>query len=222
MSKNKFLKFISSLILILSTTILCNHNLKSRLDFENDFLWGVYLFENKKCDKAVEAFKSFISKSYASEYIDDAIFYLGKSYYCLEQYADGITHFRTLISDYPESFFSEEAHYLIAEGYYKQSPGVELDQTSTQIALETLENLLSANPSSDIRKKAEDLKKQCREKLAKKIFLSIELYIKLKEWKSAYIYINKLLDEYPETTYSAKAIVILKKIKSKLPTNLKE
>jgi outer membrane protein assembly factor BamD len=83
--------------------------------------------------------------------------------------------------------------------FYKQSPKVELDQTTTNKALYSLQAFINTHPTSERAKEANDLMDKCREKLEQKDFKSAELYYNLGYYKAAAITFSALSEEYPDS-----------------------
>jgi tetratricopeptide (TPR) repeat protein len=63
--------------------------------------------------KSIEKCKKMIARYQGSEWMDDAIFLLGKNYYFLNQYSEASANFRKIVESYQDSpFYSESMLFL--------------------------------------------------------------------------------------------------------------
>jgi outer membrane protein assembly factor BamD len=157
---------------------------------------GVRNFENKKWDKAIEDFSMVVLNSPGGELADDAQFYLGECHFKKKEYLLAIAEYQQLVERYSYSPLVEDAFYKIAFSYFELSPKYQLDQGYTEQALSYLQDFIDTFPNSKYRKEAEEKIQQIRYKLAKKMYESGRLYMKLHEWESANIYFDSLLEQY--------------------------
>lgn len=125
--------------------------------------------------------------------------------YCalyLKDYEAAGLAFQTFTENFPNSDKVPEMAYM--EGYclYKNSPKVELDQSSTKKAIATLQVFLNTYPSDSHIAEAKKLIDDCNKKLEDKEFLSAQLYYDLGYYKSAHIYFDLLMSDYPNSDRS--------------------
>ena len=97
------------------------------------------------------------------------------------------------------SLFFEKSRFRICEAYSYESPDYFNDQTFTEKALERYQEFLDDFPNSEyislINKSMIDL----RYKLAKKLFETGILYMKMDEYEPARMSFNQILDKYYDT-----------------------
>lgn len=162
---------------------------------------GLELMEKKNWLRAEETFTFIVYNDPAGEYADDAQFQLAETHYFREEYLIAIDEYNRLINRMPNSPFVERASWRKAESYYLLSPDYRLDQTLTRRALKELQNFIDLFPQSEHVPQANDYIVEIREKLAHKLYGSGVLYLKLREWDSALLYFNDILDLYYDTSF---------------------
>ncbi len=95
--------------------------------------------------------------SRATEYEDDVQFLLGMSYFKSEQFLLAIDAFQTLMRNVPNSPYTQEAYFMIAECYYKMSPVPQLDQDYTRRAVIQYQGYIDTYPIPDSTGVAEEI-----------------------------------------------------------------
>lgn len=163
-------------------------------------------YDKKDYLDAIDDFNLFKIKFNGSNRIDQAIYYLGMSYYKREEYILAEYEFQTLIKNYPASKLTEDARYMQAMCYYGLSPAYNLDQTYTNEAIESFRRFLEDYPQS--RKAAEADKRimELRTKLAQKDLKSAELYAVLDQYESSLVYYDNVLLNFFDTQYADDAL----------------
>ncbi|MCF7800429.1 MAG: outer membrane protein assembly factor BamD [Candidatus Marinimicrobia bacterium] len=176
-------------------------------NIEQEYEKGLELMEKKNWLRAEETFTFIVYNDPVGVYADDAQFQLAETHYFREEYLIAIDEYNRLINRMPNSPFVEQASWRKAESYYLLSPDYRLDQTLTKRALKEMQNFIDLFPQSEHVPRATEHIVEIREKLAHKLYGSGILYLKLREWDSALLYFNEILDLYYDTTYREAALV---------------
>ncbi|MCF7796317.1 MAG: outer membrane protein assembly factor BamD [Lentisphaeria bacterium] len=176
-------------------------------NIEQEYANGLELMEKKNWLRAEETFTFIVYNDPVGEYADDAQFQLAETHYYREEYLIAIDEYNRLINRMPNSPLVEQASWRKAECYYLLSPDYRLDQTLTKRALKEMQNFIDLFPQSEHVPRATEYIVEIREKLAHKLYGSGVLYLKLREWDSALLYFNEILDLYYDTTYREAALV---------------
>ena len=157
------------------------------------------LYNRKKYTKALQILDKI--RYTTSVVADDAHLLTAKVYIGQHEYALAASELKWLIGQYPNSDKQEEASYLLGEAYRLAAPRPELDQEYTKKAISAFQDFMDRFPSSELADSAGRKIELCREKLAKKIYLSAELYYKMHRDSAALIYINQIRKEYNDTQW---------------------
>jgi len=160
------------------------------------------LYNKNKFYKAQMAFQRLIYSYPGQTYIDTAQYYLGMSLYEIKHYPEAIAEFRRLLTAYPSSGFADDAQYQVALAYYNQSPSYYHDQSDTYDAVDELSAFLTRYPRSPLREEAQEKLNELYDKLAKKLYKSGELYLKMHDYEPALIYFGQVRDNYPNTEWA--------------------
>jgi outer membrane protein assembly factor BamD len=145
-------------------------------------------------------FKRVIFSFPSSVYVDDAQYYLARTYMGMKDFEAAVVEFQFLIDNFPGSEYGERAYLGIAESYFEKSRGVALDQSDTQKAIFHLRRYLALYPDSRSAQDARVMLEQAKDKLALKLFNSAETYRKLGVFTSERLYLEILVNDYPESS----------------------
>ncbi|MFL3026478.1 MAG: outer membrane protein assembly factor BamD [Candidatus Neomarinimicrobiota bacterium] len=191
-------------ILFLSFTIFisCSSNSgRKEIDYENEFQNGKIALAKKKYIKAQDYFNTVVIGASHTELGDDALFYLGESFFYSKDYLIAISEYDRLIRRMPFSPFIEKARYRICEAYLILSPKYFNDQTYSEKALEKLQEFIDDYPGSSERQQAEADIKILRNKLSEKAYQAGILYMKMEEYKAALLAFKQVIELYYDTEY---------------------
>ena len=193
----RFLLLVSTAIFISCSTT----SSRSDIDYDSEFESGKIALGKKKYIKAQDHFNTVVIGASHTELGDDALFYLGESFFYSKEYLMAIAEYDRLIRKMPFSPFIEKARYKICEAYLTLSPKYFNDQTYSEKALEKLQEFIDDYPNSDERQKAELDIKQLRNKLSEKAYQSGVLYMKMEEYKAALLAFKQVIELYYDTDF---------------------
>lgn len=142
---------------------------------------------------------------------DTVKYYQAKSYYGQRDYLLAGHYFNELATTYLNSAFVEEAEFMVAYCFYKQSPRPELDQDNTFKAINTLKMYMMKYPNSKHIAECQQLIAELGDKIVDKSYISAKLYYDLGYYKAAIIALRNSLSEYPETQYREELLFLVLK-----------
>tara|TARA_B100000315_G_C14595987_1_gene599348 strand:+ start:5345 stop:6118 length:774 start_codon:yes stop_codon:yes gene_type:complete len=164
---------------------------------------GLKYFEKKKFFRAQEEFEYVLLRGRHTDKADDAQYYLAESYFFNKEYLTAIVEYDRLIRMMgTQTNYLELSRYRICQCYAEESPKYYHDQSHTDKAIEKFQEFIEDFPESEYVEDAEEMIQVLRAKLAKKVYESAYLYVKLQEYESAIIYLNSLLDTYYDTSWA--------------------
>jgi outer membrane protein assembly factor BamD len=207
------MKTISTLLIFASGTLLfflfitsCGPKAPQLiLDAEDQYTLAKSEYEKEHWDKAVLELQKLILNYPGVNFIDSAQYLLGMTYFNQQEYPSAINEFNRILTSFPTSSLGDDAAFKVAECDFEMSPKAELDQTHTHKAMYELKNFLDDYPVSNKREEAQKLLKECRAKLAKKVYRGGYLYYKMRRYDAAALYFEQVLDEYQDTEWSKPA-----------------
>ena len=149
--------------------------------------------------------------------VDTAQYYLALSYFSDKEYELAQVEFNRLAVNYPASVYFENAIFMKAVCYYEGTPKhYGLDQSALTTAIRQFEDFIIDFPESDVVPDCQTYLLNARTRLAHKFYNSAETYRKMRTYKAAEVYYQKVVDEYTSTEYAPLATYGLAKVKYKM------
>jgi outer membrane protein assembly factor BamD len=156
-------------------------------------------FEAKKYRNAQQLFENVMPFVKGTPRYEELYVKFADAYYYDGDYDNAENLFKTFVEYFPNSPKREEVEYLRAYTYFKRSPKAELDQTTTNKAISTMQAFIDAHPTSPRVKDATVVIDACRAKLELKDFKTATLYYNLGLYRAAAISYGLLSDNYPDS-----------------------
>ena len=167
--------------------------------------YGMKRMEQEGWLDALDAFKAITLSHSGSDIVDDALYHQGEMHIKLKEYPLAVLVFRRLISDFPQSSYSDESQYKLAYATFLQSNPTHLTQDKTFEAIRELQFFLDEYPDSEWSAEVHALLQECFDKVAEKDYRIGNLYFKLKDWEAARLYFSELLEAYPMSNWASRA-----------------
>ncbi|HET9251466.1 MAG TPA: outer membrane protein assembly factor BamD [Candidatus Eisenbacteria bacterium] len=177
---------------------------------------GKQAFEREDWVDAIADLKAYVEQYPGTENTDDALFYLGESYFRIKDYVLAAAQYDRLTRDFPTSPYHPDALYQLARTDDLQSRQAALDQTETLRALSRYRDFIQLYPehpkAGEARKRLEFL----NDRLAEKRVRNGRLYIKLKQYDAATHYLERAISEHPDSRWACEARLYLSQVLEKL------
>lgn len=148
--------------------------------------------------KAIPVFEELMGL-YKGEKSTEELYY----YYCMANYKQGsylmaAYHFKNYTVKHPYSKYAEEASFMHAESYKKQSLVFSLDQTETVNSIEAYQTFINAYQESKRLEVANENIDELRGRLEKKALKAADLYFDTKNYRAAAVSYKNLLLDFPD------------------------
>jgi outer membrane protein assembly factor BamD len=150
---------------------------------------------------------------------DSVYFYQAMTQYKLNDYIIASHYFNNFVTMYENSKFIEEAAYMESYCYYMQSPRPELDQTSTNMAIDAFRLYMIRYPASPRIPDCQRILAELNEKLMQKAFIAAQLYYNLDNYKAAIVSLSSCLVDFPNSKNREEIMFMLLKSKYLLAVN---
>jgi outer membrane protein assembly factor BamD len=184
--------------------------LKSR-DYKAKYEMGVKMLDDGEFAKAGTLFDQVANIYRGTTKADTVKYYQAKAYYGQRDYMMAGYYFNELSATYSSSVYLEEADFMTAYCYYKQSPRAELDQEATYKTVTAMQMFLSKYPTSERVSECMTIVAEMRNKLVEKSFISARLYYDLGYYDSAILALRNSLMDYPNTNYREELMFLILK-----------
>jgi len=166
-------------------------------------------YENEEWRRAATLFEQIQPQYRGKPQGERITFFYANSLLNKKNYVLAAFQFESFVKSYPISQKVEEAAFLGAYCYYKQSPRHSLDQEETRTAIEKLQNFINYYPYSEKLSEANDLVQELRIKLEYKQFEIAKQYNTIRDYTSAIKVLNSFISDYPGTPYREDALYYL-------------
>ncbi|MGB9851522.1 MAG: outer membrane protein assembly factor BamD [Candidatus Kapaibacteriota bacterium] len=202
-----FITFLCFLFLVSLIVFSCSTTKKEEISSADDlFALAKKEYEKKKYEEAEKYFDLLKLQYPASRYADDAQYYLGLISFDKGDYIMAAFHFSSLRRAYPNSEYCKEALFKTALSYYNLSPSFDRDQEYTSKAIDYFMEFQNTYPGDSLSVIANNYLKELRNKLAYRYFFTAMLYYKWGSPKSALIYLDVVIEDYPDSDYAEDAM----------------
>lgn len=191
------MKYFSLILVIL---VGCSSSLPDEsIPLADHLKIGMDLLDQEKFVKAQDEFKFILSRGTGTDYGDDAQFFLAESYFLNQEYMLSIQEYENLTRKMAFSPYFEKSRFRICEAYRIESPNYYNDQSYTEKALERYREFLEDFPESEHSEVVTESMDVLRNKLAKKIYETGVLYMKMDEFEPARMSFNAVINQYYDT-----------------------
>lgn len=112
--------------------------------------------------------------------------------------------FKNFAVSFPKDPRAEEAAYMSALCYYEGSMDYNLDQSSTELAINELQDFLNNYPNSERSKNISQLVDELSYKLEFKAYENGRQYFKMGDYKAANVALDNVLNDFPSTKLRSK------------------
>lgn len=211
-------KYIATAILGV-LTISCNkqHNLAMKssdkdfiLNMANDF------YEQKKWSKAISLYDRLPNMVAGTADATEVVFKSAYANYYDKNYKLAGHQFRNFATTFVRDERREEAAYMSAICYYQDSAEYNLDQASTETAINQLQDFLAQYPNSERVKDVNEKIEELSQKLEFKYYEHARQYFRMADYKAAVAEFENLLNDYPSTKLKDKSLDFIMKSKYEL------
>ncbi|MBR9917089.1 outer membrane protein assembly factor BamD [bacterium] len=129
---------------------------------------------------------------------EEIFYYYAYNHYGLNEFLLAGYYFRSFNNTYPLSDKREEMAYMAAVCDFHKTYAYELDQSNTELAINSLQSFINQYPNSeyiaDCNKRIDDL----RNRLLTKVYESAKLWYKIGDYKAAMVSCTNALEDYPD------------------------
>jgi outer membrane protein assembly factor BamD len=174
---------------------------------EAAYLRGAELVQRGRYDRAIEQLRAVFDFGRAHEFAADAQLLLADAYFEDGQYLLAANEYDRFVQLYRGDTRVGDAEYKRALSYYRLSPSYQLDQKDTQQAITYLRLFISRFPTHERVAEAGVMIVELQEKLAQKLFAAAELYERQGQYESAALTFQRVLDEFPNTSWAPRGML---------------
>lgn len=214
------------LILSASSLLLLNVSCEKKLNRalksgDKDYILKVAeeYEQKKKYTQAISLYEYATKYVVGTDYAPEVAYRNAQLNYLQGNYRLAAHQFKTFVMSYPQDRRAEEAFFMTAFCYYKDSPDYNLDQTNTVNAIKEIQSFINRYPSSDKLNECNTMMDDLTKKLEKKAFENAKTLYKITEYKGAIVAFDNVLDDYPDTKLREDVLIYTLRAKTELAVN---
>ncbi len=214
------------LLLILCCLFLsaCGHSkAKDQKSAETYFMEGEKYFEAEHYDKAIASWEHVRDAFYSPELSMLAEMKIAEAYYKSEQYEEAAVAFDDFLKQHPNDYRTATVLYRMGLSYYQQIVVPDRDQSSTQYALDSFEEMVRRFPNDPKAQEARNLILRCKTRLAEHEVYVGRFYLRIDQYQQAIDRLEGVLKSFPQYYYRDEAYFYLGQayFKASQPDNAK-
>ncbi len=200
------------LLLILFCLVLsaCGHSkAKDQKSAGAYFLEGENYFEAGHYNKAISSWEHVRDAFYSPELSMLAEMKIAEAYYKSEQYEEAAVAFSDFLDQHPNDYRTATVLYRMGLSYYQQILVPDRDQTSTQKALKSFQEMVKRFPDDPQAKEARNLILRCKTRLAEHEVYVGRFYLRIDQYQQAIDRLEGVLKSFPQYYYRDEAYFYL-------------
>ena len=217
MKKNLLPLFLGSLLILVSSALEsgCSSKGVNESDPKSMYDDANADISNDRYLLALDKLRVVKSKFSYSSYGALAQLRIGDVYFLQESFPEASSAYETFVELYPKNEKAPYALFRSGESYFKDIPSnIARDLRSAESAITTFNQYLKRYPGGEYTEQAKAMKGQAYDKLAEKEYEVGKFYLRRDKPDSAKLRFQKILDQYGESTWAAKAKEAIEKLPS--------
>ncbi|MXS72528.1 outer membrane protein assembly factor BamD [Chryseobacterium binzhouense] len=156
-------------------------------------------FAKKKWKNALALYDRLPNLVAGTDDAPNVVFNSAYANYYDKNYRLAGNQFKNFAVSFPQDNRKEEAAYMSALCYYNGSMDYNLDQSSTELAINELQDFINNYPSSERSKNINTMIDELSYKLEFKAYENARQYFKMGDYKSTSVAFENVLEDFPST-----------------------
>ena len=157
-------------------------------------------YEAERWQNAIAALERLSRELPARDPLMPGVYYhLGMAHAERDEHLLAAQSFQRIMETFPNDTLADDGLLQAGRAYAEMWRKPALDKEYGETALSTLQTLLAVYPNSDVRAEAEREVREVMEQLAQKDYLSGVYYIRRGALESAIIFLEDVVERYPDT-----------------------
>ena len=204
-------KFFFPLLLCLFLAACGGSKVKPEDSAEKYFQEGEGYFESNLYDDAIASWEKVRDTFYSPELSMLAELKIAEAYYVSKRYEEAAVAFEDFLKQHPNDFRAPTILYRMGLSYYQQILSADRDQTSTENALHSFQELVRRYPDDSNAQEAGYLIQRCKTRLAEHEVYVGWFYLMKKRYQASIKRLEGVLESFPDYYYRDEAYFYLVK-----------
>ena len=168
-------------------------------------------FAESRCVQSLPLLQELIGLFRGTERMEDVYYMYAEAHLCVGDWYMGRYTMRNFAKTFPTSERTERAEFEAALCSYRLSPGPELDQSETRVAMDELQLFLDRYPATALKDSCNRMIGQLRGKLEDKAWKGAELYFTTGKYQSAVMALEHFMEDWPVSSHGEEAQFLILK-----------
>ena len=164
-----------------------------------------YLFKNRPFRRAIEVYTMVIGNERYGSRAPEARYRIGLCYFTREEFQEAALEYRTVIEEYPDSDWVDEASYDLAMSHYLRSLPPEYDQVPSFLTIEAVDDFKARFPLDPRNDDLEPKKAEMWESIAQQRLQTAQFYERRRQFQAALLSYEVVAEQFPGTTAASEA-----------------
>lgn len=198
----QFMKKIISVLALAFVFASCNKQLDDAMkSADKDVILKAAdaMYAKKKWKEALSLYERASKLVAGTDDVANVIFNSAYAEYYDKNYKLAGHHFKKFAVTFPQDARAEEASYMSAMSYYKDTHDYNLDQTSNDLAINELQDFLNNYPNSERSKNIREMIEELSYKAEFKAYENARQYFRMGEYKASNVTFENVLNDFPGT-----------------------
>lgn len=178
---------------------------RGEVNLAKDSLLAWRPFRKRPFRRAVDVYNMVIDNQPFTNEAAEAQYKIGLCHFTLEEYVEASFEYQRVIEDYAQSEWADDASYGLAMCYYESSMSPDYDQAPSLLAVEAIDTFDVKYPADGRGAELASIRTEMVERVAKQRLQTAQFYEKRRRFKSARIYYNVVVDQFPGTAAASEA-----------------
>ncbi len=198
---------VLALLLLMAVGFGCGDYQKVLKSTDPELKWtkAQEYFADDRCMQSLPLLQELIGLFRGTERMEDVYYMYAEAQLCIQDWYMGRYAMRNFAKTFPNSERSEEAEFQAALCSFRLSPGPELDQSETQVAMDELQLFLDRYPTTQVKDSCNRMIATLRGKLETKAWNGAKLYFTTGKFQSASKALDQFMQEWPASSYAEEA-----------------
>lgn len=196
LKKIAYILFIA--VFVLSSACNTTEKVLKSSDTNYKYTKAMEWYNKKQYYKAIPVFEELMGLYKGEKSTEEIYFHYCMAQYKMKSHLLAAFHFKNFVSKHPYSKYAEQALFMHAESYNKQTLEYVLDQTETHNAIEAYQTFINTYPKSSYVAECNEKIDILRNKLETKAIKAADLYYKTQNYRAAAVSFRNLLLDYPD------------------------
>lgn len=162
-------------------------------------------FRKRPFRRAIDVYNTVIDNQPFTIAAAEAQYKVGLCHFALEEYLEAAYEYRRVVEDYATSDWVDEASYGLAMCYYEASLPPDYDQSSSQLAVNAIDDFRRRYPVDARLPELETKRREMRERIATQRLKTAQFYEKRRKFEAARICYEVVVNQFSETAAAEQA-----------------